>query len=138
MTDSHRGENIPTTKGIDCPSPSSPEHQFDWPGSGPQFHHMQMNESWMTKNNAQFCQPINQQPFYITPNFDQSQMTWPRHDSYYPMDNNTLNETKVQGFSDAQSKDTGLPSGSTMVPRIANDAFPPHGKAARRDRVADS
>ena len=140
MTNKHRRETHPTAAGTDYPSPTSPEHQFEWPGSGPQFHHMQMNDSWMTpNNNSQYYQPNNnQQPFFATPNFDQSQMTWPRQDSYYPMDNNTQGDTRAQGFNGAQSKDAGLPPGVSMVPRNANDAFPAHDTAARRGRVADS
>lgn len=125
------------TAGMEYPSPISPEHQFDWPGSGPQFHHMQMNESWMNTPNTQYYQSNNQQPFFATPNFDQSQMSWPRHDSYYPIDNDGRGETRAQDFN-VQSKDTGLTSGVTMVPRKANDAFPTHNAEAHRGRAADT
>jgi hypothetical protein len=99
---------------------------------------MQMNDSWMNTKYSQYYQPNNQQPFYATPNSDQSKMTWPRHDSYYPMDNNIQSETRAQGLSEAQSKHIGPPSGITMVPRNASVALQTHGIAARRGRVAES
>jgi hypothetical protein len=99
---------------------------------------VQVSESWMTNNNAQYYQPNNQQPFFVNPNFDQSQVTWPRHDSYYPTEDHAKSDGRAQGFNDAQAKDTGFPMGVTMVPRNANDTFPGQQSAARRGRVTDS
>lgn len=92
----------------------------------------------MTNANAQYYQPNNQQPFFTTPNYDRPQTLWPRHDSFYPTENNIQNDTKPQDFSNAHNKDTSGPSGVTMVPRIANDAVPTQFDLARSGHVADT
>jgi hypothetical protein len=91
----------------------------------------------MTNANAQYYQPNNQQPFFTTPNYGRPQMPWPRHDSFYPTENNTQSDTTTQGFNVPQNKDTGLPSGITMVSRNNSDAFLAHSAGARRGHVPD-
>ena len=128
-TDKYSGQHIPVTAGAMYPPPASPRHQFEWPVPGPQFDHIQVNNSWMSDANAQYYQPNNQQPFFTTPNYSRPQTLWPRHDSCYPMEN-TQDGTKSQGFNNTQNQNAGLPSGATMVPRTDNDAFamPPRAR----------
>lgn len=135
MTDNHSGQNIPVAAGAAYPSPASPEHEFEWPVPGPQFNHIPPNGNWMTNANAQYYQPNNQQTFFTTPNYDRPQMPWPRHDSFYPTENNTQCDTTAQGFHVPQNKDTGLPSDITMVPRNDSDAFLARSSGAPGGRV---
>lgn len=97
---------------------------------------MQPNQNWMTDANAQYYQANNQQPFFTTPNYDRPQAMWPRHDSFYPMENNTQNDIKAQSFSGAHSKDMSIPTGVTMVPR--NDAVPIQSELARSDHFGET
>ena len=139
LTDNNSGQNVPLATGATYPSPASPEHQFEWHGPGPQFHHTQPTDSWMTDANAQYYQPNNQQqPFFTTPNYNRPQTMWPRHDSFYPVDTTIQSESKPQVFNNMQNLDPSLPSGVTMVPRNNNNAFSTHSAVPRRDRAAES
>lgn len=139
LTDNNSGQNVPVATGAAYPSPASPEHQFEWHGPGPQFHHVQTNGSWMTDANAQYYQPNNrQQPFFTTPNYNRPQTMWPRHDSFYPIENNNHNDAKAQGFNKGPNQNARLPSGVTMVPRKSNDTYPTQSELARNSRGADT
>jgi hypothetical protein len=92
----------------------------------------------MTDANAQYYQPNNQQPYFTTPNYDRPQTLWPRHDSFFPTENNAQNETKPQGFNNAHNQDMSVPSGVTMVPRISKDAVPTQSELAHSGRFADT
>lgn len=132
----HSGQDVPVTAGAAYPTPASPEHKFEW--NGPQFHHMQPTESWMTDANAQYYQPNNQQPLFTTPNYNQPQTMWPRHDPFYPTDTDVQNDAKPQVFNNIPSQDTAVPSGVTMVPRNPSNAFPTQSALSRNGRVADT
>jgi hypothetical protein len=139
LTDKNSGQNVHVATGAAYPSPASPEHQFEWHGPDPQFHHVQTSDSWMTDANAQYYQPNNQQqPFITTPNYNRPQTTWPSHDSLYFTDNNNQNDAKAQGVSNVLNQNPRLPSGVTMIPRISNETFPTQSALDRNGRGADT
>jgi hypothetical protein len=84
MSNDRREDIPPKPADADHPSPTSPEHQFDWPGLGSQHQQMQTYEDWVNVPNANlsFHQNTNQQPFSKPPDFDKSRMTWPMNSSY--------------------------------------------------------
>jgi hypothetical protein len=124
------------------PALVSPEQQFHWPGLGTRYQQMQPFEAW-TNNplgnaNSNVYSDNNQQPFFTTPDFDQSRMTWPRNDSYYSTQDNIGHDPRMQYFNGTQSKDAGAPSEIAMVPRNSNAPLSTRITAPGRGRVADT
>jgi hypothetical protein len=97
--------------GADRPSPTSPEHQLDWPSLGFQYQQMQAYENCANISNANpsFYQNNNQQPLFIAPNFGKSGTAWPGNDFCYPTEDNVGDASTTRIFNDAQSKDAGAP-----------------------------
>jgi hypothetical protein len=77
-----------------------------------------------------------QRPFFTTPGFDQSRMTWPRNGSYNSPGDNVGHDPRLQDFNDAQRKDAGAPPGVTLVPRGSSNSLLTHPTGTGRGFVA--